>query len=315
MLIDANHLSLNLEGQRILSDINLHLWRGEIYGLLGPNGAGKSTTIALLLGLYAADSGKLRLFDSPQADPVNLRRRIGVMPEHAGFYDWMSANDYLVWHAGFYGGLQQSVAELLELVGLGDTGRKPISQFSRGMTQRLALARALVHGPELLILDEPTNGLDPRGRREVHDLLLQLAKERQVGILLCTHLLDDVERLCSTIGIIDQGRTITEGTLADLLGSGDAVLRYRLRMSQIPDDKNLPKGVKLLHQEGDWWHVEVAAAALPQLPALWQGLIAAGWGLTEIHAEGGGLEELYLRLTTTASNVTNKEGIDKEHAA
>ncbi len=309
MLIDANHLALTLQGQRILSDTSLHLWRGDIYGLLGPNGAGKSTTIALLLGLYPADSGKLRLFDSTEADPVALRRRIGVMPEHAGFYDWMSANDYLVWHAGFYGGLQQSVAELLEQVGLADTGHKPISQFSRGMTQRLALARALVHDPELLILDEPTNGLDPRGRREVHDLLLQLAKERQVGILLCTHLLDDVERLCSTIGIIDQGRTVIEGTLAELLGSDAAVLRYRLRMSQVPEAKTLPKEVKLVRQEGGWWHVEVAAAALPKLPGLWQQLTSLGWTYTEIHAEGGGLEELYLHLTTHPERVDQEQAV------
>lgn len=305
MLIDAEHLKLSLQGQAVLQDVSLHLNPGEIYGLLGPNGAGKSTTIAVLLGLYQADSGSLELLDKPMSDSDSTatRRRIGVMPEHAGFYGWMNANDYLVWYAGFYGGLQQPVADLLHLVGLGDVGRKPISQFSRGMQQRMALARALVHDPEVLILDEPTNGLDPRGRREIHDLLLQLARERHVGILLCTHLLDDVERLCSTIGIIDQGRTVAEGSLAEMLGQHGAGQRYRIRMMQTPDQQQLPQGIKLLHQDGEWWHFEVSGEAIPHLSGLWEDLIVHGWGFSEIHAEGGGLEDLYLRLTISGDIV------------
>jgi ABC-2 type transport system ATP-binding protein len=298
MLIDANHLRLSLHGQTILKDVSLHLEPGEIYGLLGPNGAGKSTSIAVLLGLYAPDGGELWLFDELQTDALALRQRIGVMPERAGFYDWMNANDYLVWYAGFYGGLQQPVADLLTLVGLGDSGAKPIGQFSRGMQQRLALARALVQAPELLILDEPTNGLDPRGRREIHDLLLKLAHERQVGVLLCSHLLDDVERLCNRVGVIDHGRTVAEGRLTDLLGRGASALQFRLRMSRVPDGQSLPQGVRVLDHEGDWWRLAIGAAAASRLPEIWQALTSLGWGPTEIHAEGGGLEADYLKLTS-----------------
>jgi len=298
MLIDANHIKLTLNGQAVLKDVGIHIKRGEIYGLLGPNGAGKSTSIAVLLGLYAPDDGDLRLFGEAQGDPLALRRRIGVMPEDAGFYEWMSAQAYLAWYAGFYGGLQQPVAELLELVGLAGSGDRPIGRFSRGMQQRLALARALVNGPELLILDEPTNGLDPRGRREIHDLLLHLAESRQVGILLCTHLLDDVERLCGCIGIIDRGRTLVEGVLPELLAAGKTGLRFRLRMAEVPPGRALPSGIELLHRENDWWHLAVDAGALKQLPGLWRDLSAQGWGYTEIRAEGGGLEALYLGLTS-----------------
>ena len=301
MLIDANHIMLRLNDGNVLKDVSLNLSRGEIYGLLGPNGAGKSTTIAVLLGLYAPSGGDLRLFDGTSADPKALRKRIGVMPERAGFYGWMSPTQYLIWYASFYGGLQQPVAELLQLVGLGDSDDKPIGRFSHGMRQRLALARALVHGPELLILDEPTNGLDPRGRREIHDLLLQLTRERRAGVLLCTHLLDDVERLCSRVGIIDGGRTVAEGTLGELRGKVQGAVRYRLRVAGRLPDGALPQGVELLHREGDWWHVEVAVDALPRLPELWEQLIAHGWGVTEIHAESGGLEALYLRLTAAKS--------------
>jgi len=280
MLIDVNHIKLTLNGQRILEDVSLHMGPGEIYGLLGPNGAGKSTIIAALLGFYVVDDGDLQLFGVRHGDPVALRRRIGVMPEQAGFYDWMSADQYLVWYAGFYGGLHLPAGELLCLVGLGDSGERPVGQLSRGMKQRLALARALVHEPELLILDEPTNGLDPRGRREIHDLLLQLARERQVGVLLCTHLLDDVERLCKRIGVIDRGRTLAVGTLTAVLGQGGAALRYRLRMVVVPDAAVLPLGLALRYREGTWWHVAVSAEAATRLPRLWYELIAHGWGLT-----------------------------------
>lgn len=298
MLIDTNHIQFSLSDQPILKDVSLHLQGGEIYGLLGPNGAGKSTTIAVLLGLYRPNAGRLALFGEDDGDPLAQRRRIGVMPEHAGFYEWMRARDYLAWYASFYGGLQQPVSTLLGQVGLQDNGMTPIGQFSRGMQQRLALARALVHAPELLILDEPTNGLDPRGRREIHDLLLQLAGERQVGILLCTHLLDDVERLCHRIGIIDQGRTVVEGTLGDLLGAGNSSLRYRLRSDKVPANLALPDGLWLRQHDQDGWHVEVSVGMAEHLPDLWTDLLTHGWGITEIHAESGGLEALYLRLTT-----------------
>ncbi len=306
MLVDANHLQLNLQGQRILEDVSLHLRRGEIYGLLGPNGAGKSTTIAVLLGLYQAEIGDLKLFEIPPVDYVALRRRIGVMPEQAGFYEWMSASDYLVWYAGFYDGLQQPVGEILQRVGLEATSNKPIRQFSRGMKQRLALARTLVHGPELLILDEPTNGLDPRGRREIHDLLLELVDESRVGILLCTHLLDDVERLCSRISIIDQGRSVAEGSLPELLGATHTGRRYRLRICHVPESQRLPPDLKMLHRDGDWWHFEISPMVASAPSRAWEDLIVHGWRFSEIHAESGGLEEMYLQLTS-ASTTTRKE--------
>jgi ABC-2 type transport system ATP-binding protein len=307
MLIDADHIRLRLAEREILKDVSLHLSAGEIYGLLGPNGAGKSTTIAALLGLYLPSGGSLRLFSAAPSDPKALRRRIGVMPERAGCYGWMTATDYLVWYAGFYGGMQQPVPDLLRSVGLQDSAQVPIAHFSHGMQQRLSLARALAHGPELLILDEPTNGLDPRGRREIHNLLLELTGERRVGVLLCTHLLDDVERLCSRVGLIDGGRTVAEGTLAELLGGSHAKLRYRLRVTGAPPAGAWPEGIELLRREGDWLQVAVAADAAPRLAGLWGDLLARGWGVTEIHAEGGGLEALYLRLTAAGRDAGREE--------
>jgi ABC-2 type transport system ATP-binding protein len=311
MLVNANHLKLTLDGRSILQDVSVHIERGEIYGLLGPNGAGKSTTIAVLLGLYEPDAGEVRLFDQARGHPVELRGRIGVMPERAGFYEWMNASDYLAWYASFYGGLQQPAADLLHLVGLGDAGGRPIGQFSRGMQQRLALARALVDGPALLILDEPTNGLDPRGRREIHDLLLHLAAERNVGILLCTHLLDDVERLCSRIGIIDGGRTRLEASLQELAAVHSAGRRFRLRLERPPaDPASLPAGVTLTNEGQGWWQCVIAPDNSRPLPILWEDLLVGhGWEIAEIHATGGGLEALYLQMTTGSESELKEEAV------
>jgi ABC-2 type transport system ATP-binding protein len=301
MLINAENLSLTLDGFSILHSVQLHLESNQIYGLLGPNGAGKSTTIAVILGLYDATQGTLELFGQPaNHQAVETRRRIGVMPEHAGFYDWMSAGDYLAWYAGLYGGSQRPIPELLVQVGLNGLGDRKIVRFSHGMRQRLGIARALVNNPKLLILDEPTNGLDPRGRREIHDLLLSLAREQGMGILLCTHLLDDVDRLCDRIGIIHQGRTTLEGSLVELLGRHGTGCKFRLRLETNPEIANLPDGIEatLLSRDGGWWHLHLDADANPA--DLWQKLLARGWRIREIHAEGGGIEELYLRMTRTA---------------
>jgi ABC-2 type transport system ATP-binding protein len=298
-----------LGGTQILKDVRLHVDHGEIYGLIGPNGAGKSSTIFVILGLHAAGSCTLELFGKRSGKPSpGIRRRIGVMPEHAGFYGWMNAPDYLAWYAGLYGGLRRSIPELLEQVGLSDSSGRAISQFSHGMRQRLGLARALVHNPELLILDEPTNGLDPRGRRMIHDLLLDLAERQSVGVLLCTHLLDDVDRLCSRIGIIDHGRTVLEGPLTDLLGQQRMERRFRLRIETLPEDQRaLPSGVSLVGREGSWCHFVVNADNRSPLAALWEDLLVHGWRFSEIHAEGGGLEELYLRLTATTGDSLERE--------
>ncbi len=298
MSIDANHLQLSLSGRPILHDVSLHLEPGQIYGLLGPNGAGKSSTIAVLLGLYRADAGNLRLFGEAAHDgPASMRRRIGVLPEQAGFYDWMSAPAYLDWYAGLFGEAGGPVGDLLQQVGLGEAMQIPIGQFSRGMRQRLALARALVQAPELLILDEPTNGLDPRGRREIHDLLLGLARGQGTAVLLCTHLLDDVDRLCERIGILHQGYSVLEGKLSDLVAAEGVGQGFRLRLSSVPESGTLPEGIILGPREGDWWHLTISAGCRTPLPDLWEALLAGGWRFTEIQALVGGLEALYLRMT------------------
>jgi ABC-type multidrug transport system ATPase subunit len=196
-MLSVENLQLHIEGKEILKGIDLHLQPGDIYGLLGPNGAGKSTTIFALLGLRERSGGQINVLGhDPRNHAVEIRRAVGVMPEQAGFYDWMTALAYLRWYSCLYAQSpgDRDLWALLEKVGLGSVCHRPILTYSRGMKQRLAVARSLAVHPRLLILDEPTNGLDPKGRREIHDLLLDFTADRKAGLLLSTHLLDDVDR-------------------------------------------------------------------------------------------------------------------------
>lgn len=298
MLLYVDGLRLSLGGREILSDVHLEIREGEIYGLLGPNGAGKSTTIAAVTGLLHPAGGTIALFDRDVGDDMTaLRRRLGVLPERAGFYDWMTAGDYLAFFAALHGKVlaEPQIAQRLVQVGLAPRAGQAIGTFSHGMRQRLSLARALIGDPDLLILDEPTSGLDPRGRRDIHDVLLRLAADG-VGVLLCTHLLDDVERLCRRIGILVEGRTVVSGDIAELVRQAGKLSRFRLRLGgEPPADRPAESLASVVAREGEWWLVDIAAGAKPE--SVWLELMFRGWPIVEIAREGGGLEALYLALT------------------
>ena len=298
MLLEIEHLRISLGGATVLHDVSLRIEEGEIFGLLGPNGAGKSTTIAAALGLLRPDGGKISMFGRTLKNGTSsVRRRVGVVPERNGFYAWMSAEDYLGFFASLHGKslARSEIAARLSKVGLVPRAGQPIGTFSRGMRQRLGLARALISDPELIILDEPTNGLDPRGRRELHDILRDLAGNG-AGILLCTHLLDDVERLCRRVGILVDGRTVAEGRIGDLVLQSGFLPRFRLRLGrELPDRYGTEGIVSVIAAEDGWWIVDIDPKETPD--DVWRELIFSGWPITEIRREGGGLEDLYLSLT------------------
>lgn len=303
MLVEIRSLGLMIENRPILHDVNLRLQAGEIYGLVGPNGAGKTTTIFAALGLRKRSGGTITVLGKdPEVDDQAIHAQCGVLPEQNGFYGWMDAQEYLSFFAELYGRVlpRSAIAERLAVVGLAPRPRQPIDTYSQGMRQRLGLARALISDPKLLILDEPTNGLDPRGRREIHDVLIGLARGG-AGILLCTHLLDDVERLCHRIGVIVHGRTIAEGKVADLMLSAKARSRFRLRVERpLQATLPIPRHISIVLEQGEWIIVNIdPEAASPQ--AVWRELLAAGWPILEIHAVGGGLEDVYFDLTEKAA--------------
>ena len=206
------------EAEAALDRVNLRVAEGSIYGFLGPNGAGKTTTLKLILGLLKKQRGEVYVFGRPFTDDrVETLRRVGSMIESPSIYAHLTAAENLQVLRRVYGCPQRRVEEVLELVGLARAGRKRAGQFSLGMKQRLGLALALLHTPTLLVLDEPTNGLDPNGILEMRGLLRTLNRERGVTILVSSHLLSEVEKLVTHVGIINRGRLLFQGTLAELM--------------------------------------------------------------------------------------------------
>jgi lantibiotic transport system ATP-binding protein len=203
--------------QKTLDDINLLVERGSIYGFLGPNGAGKTTTLRLLLGLLKKQQGSIEVFGKEfEQHRLESLKNIGSLIEQPSLYGHLTAKENLEVYRKIYGTSKENIASVLELVGLAATGKKKAKQFSLGMKQRLSIAVALLHNPGLLILDEPTNGLDPNGIIETRELIKRLNKERGVTIIVSSHILAEVERMATHVGIIHKGKLLFQGTLTEL---------------------------------------------------------------------------------------------------
>jgi ABC-2 type transport system ATP-binding protein len=208
-----------------VDDVSFTVGRGEVVGLLGPNGAGKTTVIKILLGLVRPDAGEVLLLGRPAGEP-RARARVGYLPELFRYQPWLTAAEVLALHIRLAGIAVPAGErrECLAAVGLADRAGDRVGRFSKGMQQRLGLAVALVARPELVVLDEPTSALDPIGRADVRDLLLSL-KDRQVAVLLNSHLIGEVERVCDRVVILDKGKVAASGSLAELLGRRELRLR------------------------------------------------------------------------------------------
>ena len=208
--------------RRVLDSVSFDVPRGEVFGLLGPNGAGKTTTLKLLMDLLRPTSGRAEVFGRPARDP-DARRRIGFVPEQPYYYDHLTADELVQYFAGLSGvaasDRTSKAAAALTRTGIRDEDRRrPLRQFSKGMLQRVGLAQALVHDPELVVLDEPMSGLDPVGRRDVREIILQLRDEGRT-VLFSSHILSDAEQLCSRVAILARGKVAALGTLTDLTAS------------------------------------------------------------------------------------------------
>ena len=221
-MITANHLQMRYpNGFLAVKNLNLQIEKGDIYGFLGPNGAGKTTTIRMLTGLLKPTGGTVRIDGvDPVMSPREVKRKVGVLPESHGFYYSMNAEQYLRYFAELYGlgkdEGEERLQTLIERVGLKDKKKVPIGQYSRGMKQRLGIAKTMVHLPEIIFLDEPTLGLDPIGQRDIYNLILDINRDMNVTVFITSHLLKDIEILCNRICIVKQGELLEEGCVKDL---------------------------------------------------------------------------------------------------
>ena len=205
------------EGDVVLNNINLKIPEGSIYGFLGPNGAGKTTTLRLILGLLKKQVGEIIIFNKTfEKDRIEILQSIGSLIESPSLYAHLTARENLLILQKIYDCPKERVEEVLEIVGLSDTGNKKAGKFSLGMKQRLSIALALLHSPSLLILDEPTNGLDPNGIIEMRELLKKLNEVNKITIIISSHLLSEIEKLVTDIGIIHKGSILFQGTLKEL---------------------------------------------------------------------------------------------------
>jgi ABC-2 type transport system ATP-binding protein len=216
--LETHNLSYKFsENETVLDTINLRVPVGSIYGFLGPNGAGKTTTLRLVLGLLKKQTGIINVFDKPfDEHRIEILQRTGSLIESPSIYVHLTATENLSLLQKIYQCPKARVQEVLEMVGLAHTGKKKAGKFSLGMKQRLSIAIAMLHNPSLLILDEPTNGLDPNGILEVRELLKKINAEQKTTIIISSHLLAEIEKMVTHVGIINKGKLIFQGTMEEL---------------------------------------------------------------------------------------------------
>ncbi len=282
-----------------LHEVSLSVGYGEIFGFLGPNGAGKTTTMKIVLGLMRATTGTVELLGRPALD-VDVHKSIGYLPESPYFYDYLTAEEFL-WFYGRLGqvnpsDLQQRIPTLLAQVGLTEARYRPLRKFSKGMLQRIGLAQALIHNPQLVMLDEPMSGLDPVGRKDVRDIILGL-RDQGKTIFFSTHIISDVEMICDRVGILAKGRMVTVGSMDELVNRNVAqsveVICEGIDGESIPLVKEV--AMRVLQRGNRCW------MALPGQQRLEEVLAAvrqAGGRLVSIIPHKGSLEEIFLERTS-----------------
>lgn len=306
-MIKVSHLTKTFAGCTAVDDVSFEVAPGEIVGFLGPNGAGKTTTMRILACYLPATRGTVTVAGHDVfEDSLEVRRHIGYLPENDPLYPEMRVDEYLDFRARLKGiggaRRRKRVDEVKELCGLSDVGRRIIGQLSKGYRQRVGLAESLVHDPDLLILDEPTIGLDPNQNRQVRSLIKDLAKRHT--ILLSTHILSEVEMTCQRVLIINQGRIVASDTpenlrrlmhggqnlIAEIAGPRDAVTA---------ELKSLPGVLDVsASEDGGWCRVVIGCEKESDLrEAVFDRVLRFGWRLRELKAEKKSLEDIFVSLT------------------
>ena len=305
MMLKICNLKKSYGKIRALRDLNLEIEDGELFGFVGPNGAGKTTTIRILTGLLRADSGTVEIDGQPmRCGDGKLKEKIGYVPDFFGVYDNVRVSEYLEFYASAYGitGLvaRRRYMELLDMVGLGGREDHYVDSLSRGMKQRLGVARALVHNPRLLILDEPAAGLDPRTRQDFIQMLKEINKCGKT-ILISSHILSELGEMCTDIGIIEEGAMVLRGSLVDILAMVNTSNPLEMRIY-----KNLPEAVALLRRhplvhnvtiDGNQVVAGFSGGQMDEARLLGQLVTEAGALVGSFGRRQGGLEAVFMQIT------------------
>lgn len=297
-IVETKHLTKRYDTQKSVSDLNLHIRKGRIYGLLGRNGAGKTTTMKMLLGLAAPTAGEIIIWGKPmRGNEKNIFPRIGSLIEAPGFYPNLTAAENLCIFAALRGiPNRHAVQDALDLVGLPVKDKKRFSQYSLGMKQRLAIALAVMHDPEFLILDEPTNGLDPIGIAEVRSFIRKLCVERKKTVLISSHILTEIALLADDIGIIDQGKLLEEASLSDLEKRSGKYIHFILsdtaQAARILEETFREDHYTIL----DDHHLRLHNLALPVSEVI-AAFVGNGLKVSEAHTYEESLEDYFRKVT------------------
>jgi ABC-2 type transport system ATP-binding protein len=278
-------------GVRAVSDVSLSVGAGEVYGFLGPNGAGKSTTIRMLLGLIAPTAGEVRLFGEDLRTSPSVLRRVGSLVDGGAFYPFLSGRRNLEVLARTHGGGAERIDALLDQVGLAKDGKRKVKGYSTGMRQRLGVAAALLNDPDVVILDEPVNGLDAAGIQEMRALIHGLAADRGKTVFLSSHLLHEVQQVCDRVAIISKGRIVRESTIADLLRHDEGL---RIEASPIEIAEAALASRWPVTRSGE---ALIVAATADEAPEVVRRLVGAGADLFRLAPEQRNLEEVFLAIT------------------
>ncbi len=302
-VVETNNLTKRYRDKLAVNALNLTVQEGEIFGFLGPNGAGKTTTILMLLGLTEPTSGDASVcgFD-PTHEPLEVKRRVGYLPENPGFYEDLSARENLLYMARLNrieeNEARRRTSDVLEQVGLSDDGRRLVKEFSRGMKQRLGIAEVLVKRPQTIFLDEPTLGIDPDGAIRILEMIRNLNREQNLTVMLSSHQLQQVQEICSRVGIIVKGRLIVQGHMDEL---GRAILKDRQwnflletagGAASLENDLHAINGVEEIEKRGQGLFLRCTRDVRPEVMSL---LVRRSLPLLQLRSEDPTLEEIYLK--------------------
>lgn len=319
-ILVAEGLRKSYGPRRALQGLTFSLRAGRILGFLGPNGAGKTTSIRILTTMMEPEAGHFTIDGISSEHPEQIRRRIGVLPENLGFPRQMTGLEYLAYYGQLYGRTaaqaKENALRLMEDVGLQQRAKSLIGSYSHGMRQRIGIARALVNDPVVVFLDEPTLGLDPRGQQELLELVQRIARERNTGVVLCSHLLSEIEDVCDDVVILNVGQIVARGSVAEVISrvQRHIILGNAMRVQVVPDSvteatqvleamPNIMKVTPIGELEG-WLRLELAgaddglAADAHQINnRILSALIRAKIPILGFEVEGGRLQDVFLHLT------------------